>query len=124
MLPLAEYNNLEVDSDSLVELAKSAYDHPESKTIEEFVEDYSRFRYVKRLLNRYSQTGESKSRLILNHLILIFNVFEIETAKKILYSNNEVCVHRALTSFLYFMNLSGADVDTIDPKILEELNSL
>ena len=43
-------------------------------------EDLKRFKYLKRLINRYIETGELAERLILNHLIIIFNVFEFEPA--------------------------------------------
>ena len=47
-------------------------------------EDLKRFKYIKRLLNRYLETDELPERLILNHLIVVFNVFGIEAALNIL----------------------------------------
>lgn len=112
---------LEVDRDSHLELAKLGYERPESKTIGEFVEDFSRFRYVKRLLNRYEDTGEIKVRLVLNHLILIFNVFEKDIALCLLYNNNQTTLHPALNSFLSFMNQIESD-DNLDSYITKELS--
>jgi hypothetical protein len=113
---------LEHEQDSYIELAKLAYDRPESKTIEEFVEDVSRFKYVKRLLNRYSDAGDIKVRLVLNHLILIFNVFEKDVATYILINNNKADNQKALRTFLYFMNQLEATEEELDQTILKELS--
>ena len=51
----------------------------------EFQEDYKKFRYIKRLLNRYRITGKIKERLVLNHLIMTHNVFGVEASTRILF---------------------------------------
>ena len=51
------------------------YDNPSCTGTEEFINDLSRFRYVKRLCNKYRQTGVLKERLILNHLVTLYNLF-------------------------------------------------
>ena len=53
-------------------------------TNEEFFDDLKRFKYVKRLINRYHEKGELAERLILNHLIVIFNVFGPEAGVEML----------------------------------------
>lgn len=112
------------ESDSYVELAKLSYESPETKTIDEFVEDFSRFKYVKRLINRYTETGEVKVQLILNHLILIFNVFQKDAAVYILVDNNKEAGQRALKTFLYFLNQIEVCDSELDYKILKELYSI
>lgn len=109
---------------TFLEIAKKAYDNAHLKTIDEFVEDFNRFRYVKRLLNRYSKTGELKERLILNHLILIFNVFESNSAMWILYQNNSAESIPALNSFLVFLNRIVFDDKEVDTSVLERLNKI
>ena len=52
--------------------------------IDEFKEDFNRLKYIKRLVKRYEVYGELRERLILNHLIVIFNMFGIEAALNIL----------------------------------------
>ena len=52
--------------------------------MEEFMEDLRRFRYLKRLLRRYYKNGELRERLILNHLIVIFNIFGFDNTVKML----------------------------------------
>jgi hypothetical protein len=51
----------------------------------EFYEDLSRFKYLKRLFKRYEETGELKERLILNHLVVLYNVFENEAVTRMLF---------------------------------------
>ena len=60
------------------------YDNPQCTSTEEFYEDIRRFRYLKRLLKRYYNTGELRERLILNHLIILNNVFGVENAVRML----------------------------------------
>ena len=56
--------------------AAKGYENPNCVSIEEFVEDFNRLRYVKRLIRRYAQNGELKERLILNHLVILYNTFD------------------------------------------------
>jgi len=60
------------------------YDDPQCSDIEEFQEDLRRFRYFKRLLHRYHEAGELRERLMLNHLITIFNVFGYDASMRML----------------------------------------
>lgn len=74
----------EVTEENLVMFAARHYYNPRSTHIEEFNEDLKRFMYIKRLINKYEETGRLSERLILNHLIVAFNVFGIEASLKIL----------------------------------------
>ena len=60
------------------------YDDPQCADLEEFQEDLRRFRYLKRLLHRYHEAGELRERLMLNHLITIFNVFGYAASMRML----------------------------------------
>lgn len=64
------------DSNFLVFAAQHYY-KPRFVDSEEFYEDLARFKYIKRLINRYIDTGELSERLLLNHIIVVFNVFGI-----------------------------------------------
>jgi hypothetical protein len=64
--------------------AMKHYDDPQCEDMEDFYEDLRRFRYLKRLLFRYYQHGELRERLMLNHLICIFNVFGYEASMRML----------------------------------------
>ncbi len=64
--------------------AAKHYYNPNFSDIDEFYEDLKRFKYIKRLVNRYLETEILADRLILNHIIVIFNVFGIEPALNML----------------------------------------
>ena len=64
-----------VNEDNFVLYAAKHYDNPQCYDTEEFYDDLKRFKYIKRLLNRFEQTGELKERLILNHILVLYNLF-------------------------------------------------
>ena len=74
----------ELTEENVMLYAAKAYYKPQFSDIEEFHEDLKRFKYVKRLVNRYLEHDELAERLILNHLIVIFNSFGIEPSLNIL----------------------------------------
>ena len=74
----------ELTEENLFLYAAKAYYKPQFSDIEEFYEDLKRFKYIKRLVNRYLDHDELSERLIINHLIVVFNSFGIEPAVNIL----------------------------------------
>jgi hypothetical protein len=66
-------NNL--NAKNFVLYAAKHYDNPGCESIEEFHDDLNRFKYIKRLFTKYQETGEIKERLVLNHLIALYNLF-------------------------------------------------
>ena len=105
------------------------YDNPQAVTMEDFESDLKRIRYVKRLLKRYKNTGELKVHLILNHLIILFNVFN-DAAVPLLSYNLDPTLWSAIKSFLLFLNRIPEYPKTEIHEILEdeycltELNSI
>jgi hypothetical protein len=77
-------NDEKLTNDKLFLYAAKHYYNPRFSDIEEFFEDLKRFRYIKRLINRYLERGIFPDRLLLNHIIIIFNVFGVEASLKIL----------------------------------------
>jgi len=65
----------EITKDNWLLFAQQNYDNPTLETEEEFNDDIKRFKYLKRLFRKYWLTGEIKIRLVLNHLIVLQNVF-------------------------------------------------
>lgn len=61
------------------------YDNPHCLSTEEFIEDLKRIKYIKKLVTRYVENEDLKERLILNHLIVLYNVFGAEHLPRILY---------------------------------------
>ena len=74
----------ELNEENFTLFAIRHYDNPQCTSTEEFYEDIRRFRYLKRLLKRYHRTGELRERLILNHLIILSNVFGVLNAIRML----------------------------------------
>jgi len=61
------------------------YDNPSCESVDEFQEDLKHFKYLKRLFNRYAETGELKERLILNHITVIYNLFGPQASKMLFF---------------------------------------
>ena len=93
----------ELNESNYMLFAIKFYDNPQSVTREDFESDLKRIRYVKRLLKRYQNNGELKVHLILNHLIILFNVFN-EAAVPLLFYNLEEELWPCVKSFLIFLN--------------------
>lgn len=81
------------------------YDNPQCLSAEEFAEDFKRFRYIKRLCRRYLVTGDIKERLVLNHLILLTNVFGIEATVRLLFVKCSPDAYVVLKPFLLYLNM-------------------
>jgi hypothetical protein len=79
------------------------YDNPQAITMEDFQSDLKRIRYVKRLLKKYKNTGDLKTHLILNHLTILFNVFN-DAAVPLLFYNLDKDLWPSIKSFLLFLN--------------------
>ena len=103
--------------------ATKYYDNPQCTSIEEFNDDLNKIKYVKRLFNRFLETGELRVNLILNHLIVIYNVFENEAATRMLFFRVEKKFYSILKPFLIFLNrlpntIKGVNGEDIDTKII------
>lgn len=93
----------ELNEDNYMLFAIKFYDNPQSLTREDFEDDLKRIKYVKRLLKRYKNTGVLKIHLILNHLTVLFNVFD-DAAVPLLFYNLEKDLWPSIKSFLIFLN--------------------
>lgn len=71
---------------------------------EEFYDDLKRFKYLKRLFSRYIEKGELKERLILNHLITLYNVFNHEAVTRMLFYRIDERHWKILKTFLLFLS--------------------
>jgi hypothetical protein len=86
--------------------AMKEYDNPQCLSVAEFNEDYKRFKYVKRLCRRYATTGHLSERLMLNHLILLVNVFGAEAAVRLLFLKcDDATSRQVLKTFLDYLNV-------------------
>jgi hypothetical protein len=93
----------ELNEDNYLLFAVKFYDNPQAVTFEDFESDLKRIKYIKRLLKRYKNTGELKIHLILNHLIVLFNVFN-DASIALLFYNLDEELWPYIKSFLIFLN--------------------
>ena len=84
--------------------AAKHYYNPKYIDAEEFTEELKRFKYIKRLFNRYIETGKLSERLILNHLVIMFNVFGMEAGLNILELKLHEKHWELINTFLVFLN--------------------
>ena len=79
------------------------YDNPQCHSLAEFEEDLKRFLYLKKLISRYKNNGELRERLILNHIIVLHNIFG-EFATKMLFYKIEEEYWNVLVTFLVYLD--------------------
>ena len=90
-------------SDNFMIYAIKAYDKPEFIK-SEFKEEMKRFNYLKRLFCRYRKTKEVRERLIINHIVVIYNVFGVEVANRMLFYKIHKEDYPTLKTYLLFLN--------------------
>ena len=119
----------ELNDDNFILFAIKNYENPQAVTKDDFDKDLNHFKYIKRLLKRYKNTGELKIHLIMNHLIILFNVFN-DAAVPLLFYNLEEELWPIVKSFLVYLKripeYPKTKVDTIDvdENVIEQLNNL
>jgi hypothetical protein len=101
-----------LDETNFILYAARHYDISGCLDTEEFFNDLKRFKYLKRLLNKYQETGELKERLILNHIIILYNVFGVTAATRMLFFRLEG-LHSYLKPFLMFLGYLPKRVENI-----------
>jgi len=75
----------ELNEENFLLFAIKHYENPQAVTRDDFDKDLSRFRYIKRLLKRYKSTGELKVHLLINHFIILYNIFGEATTPMLFY---------------------------------------
>ncbi len=116
-----------LNSKNFALFAAKHYTNPQCMTTEEFEEDLQKFKYIKRLFNRYETSGELSERLILNHLIVLYNVFGIKAANKMMFYKIDKKNWPLLKTFLVYLNYLPEDqyVEVpLDPKAVEVLRKI
>jgi len=99
--------------DNIMLYAAKAYDKPNC-IMSEFTEDMKRLNYLKRLFRRYSKHGEMRERLILNHIVVLYNIFGPEATTRILFYNANKNDYSILKTYLSFLNLMPEKVRGIN----------
>ena len=119
----------EITKDNWLLYAQHHYDNPTLQKEQEFYDDIKRFKYLKRLFRKYKTTNNIKIRLVLNHVIVLSNVFGVEAACTLLLFKVEKIYWSYLKSVLVYLDylypheLNNIETDkNIDELLKEELN--
>jgi len=116
----------ELNEDNFLLFAIKNYDNPNAMTKDDFFEDLKKFKYIKRLLKRYVNQEILKSHLLLNHIIVVYNIFG-DAATPLLFFKIESQYWSALKSFMVFLNRIEPNTLShiqVDEYCLEELQKI
>ena len=101
--------------DNITMYAIQHYHNPSCEGMSEFNDDMKRFKYVKRLFRKYEETNILKERLLLNHIIVLNNLFGAEASSTLLFFKTEKVHWPILKGFLEFLNIMPEN-DLVDIK--------
>jgi hypothetical protein len=122
-------------SENILLYAMKIYDRPNC-IMSEFKDDLKRFNYLKRLFKRYRKFDELRERLVLNHLVVLYNVFGAEASTRLLFFKMSKDDYSALKTYLLFLScmpevvkgIKGTDIlssdISVDMKIAEALRNI
>ena len=92
----------ELTEENFLLFAIKNYENPQAVTKEDFDKDLNHFKYIKRLLKRYKNTGQLKTHLLLNHFIILYNIFG-EAATPMLFFKIEKDLWSTMKTFVIFL---------------------
>ena len=116
-----------ITNENVMMFAIRHYNNPQCEGEKEFQDDLKRFKYIKRLLRKYDETGVLKERLLLNHFIVLKNVFGVDACATLLLFKIQREYWNVMKSFLIYLNILKEDElqdvkeDKKVRKVLEEL---
>ena len=103
----------DLNDDNFLMYAMKEYNDVQCTDIEEFYDDLKKIKYIKRLFNIYKNNGQLKERLILNHLIVFYNVFSVQAGTRILFYKIEKDFWPMVKTFLIFLDRMPEKIDSI-----------
>ena len=98
--------------------AMKEYNNPQCVQVEEFYDDLKKVKYIKRLFNQYLNEGVLKERLLLNHIIVFYNVFPVRSATRILFLKIEEEFWPILKTFLVYLSYMPEIIDSINGRAI------
>ena len=108
----------DLNDDNFLMFAMREYNNMQCTDIEEFYDDLKKIKYIKRLFNSYRNNGQLKERLILNHLIIFYNVFTLQAGTRILFYKIEKDFWSILKTFLIYLDRMPDKIDSIRGEII------
>ena len=94
---------IELNDDNFILFAIKNYENPQAVTKEDFDKDLNHFKYIKRLLKRYKNTGVLKTHLLLNHFIILYNIWG-EATTPMLFFKIDKDLWSSMKAFIMFLN--------------------
>ena len=119
----------ELNEDNFLLFAIKNYENPQAVTKDDFDKDLNHFKYIKRLLKRYKNTGELKTHLLLNHFIILYNIFGDATTPMLFFKIEED-LWSVMKTFVIFLNRHPAYLKSsfhdvqVDLDCLKQLNQV
>jgi hypothetical protein len=119
--------HVDVTEENYLIVAAKHYSNPQCSSTEEFYEDLNRIKYIKRLINRYHETGDLSDRLLMNHIIVFCNVFTISIGIKLMALKLEHKYWSVIKPFLVKLqyvlpdDLTGIEMDS---KVVQVLRNI
>jgi hypothetical protein len=102
--------------DNFLVFAMHHYDNPQCHSLNEFDDDIKKFIYLKKLIYRYKNTGELKERLIINHIVVLHNIFGTVTTRMLFFKIEE-SLWPQLVTFLVFLNRMPEEIPEFGIKL-------
>jgi hypothetical protein len=93
----------ELNEENFLLFAIKNYENPQAITKEDFDKDLNHFKYIKRLLKKYKKTGDLKVHLLLNHFVILYNIFGEATTPMLLFKN-DFEMWSTIKTFIVFLN--------------------
>lgn len=118
--------------DNFLQFAMKHYDNPQCHSLQEFDEDLKRFLYLKKLFSRYKNSGELRERLILNHIIILYNLFGNAATRMLFFRMEKEYWSYLVTILLYLSkmpeqipdsNLKLSDI-SLDENLIKTLRNI
>jgi hypothetical protein len=94
----------ELTEDNFILFASRNYNNPQCTNIDEFFNDLQRFKYIKKLFKRYHGTKELQERLVINHIVILYNIFGIGPTNKMMFYKIDAEYWPVLKTFLIYLN--------------------
>ena len=126
----------DLNDDNFLLYSMKHYENPQCLSEKDFLNDLKIFKYIKRLLNKYKITGEIRERLMLNHIIMLSNIFPIDVFVRLLFLKMPKHFWSELKTFMIYLNympdvipsINGTEIISsdipIDMKIAEKLRDV
>ena len=114
-----------LDASTFKLFAYKHYNNPQCVDIDEFYDDLKKFKYLKKLLNKYNETGVFSHRLVLNHIITIYNLFGIDASNKMMEYKIEKQHWPAVNACLRFLGyVKPTETRETDHKVMRILEKI